>query len=221
MGGNKEPPHHVSARCGKREMYPSLTVILSNFPESCLHHADAQHTGCEGHGELAPALSAADSNTNATAVGSLPGGHFWHLSLVALPPVSPKPLLSLDFQLPFSYVPSSGTRETFFILAWQCWWEVWRLSGTSLLSLTNWHRVQGADTVCHFQSTGNVGVGLNLSGLLGSIPSAYLGEGRGQEPLRHRGCSSEWHVGHGESLAQTGGPTPQRFASGDLGKAFA
>lgn len=31
---------------------------------------------------------------------------------------------------------------------------------------------------------GSVSVGLKLSGLLGNIPSAYLGEGRGREPSR-------------------------------------
>ena len=31
---------------------------------------------------------------------------------------------------------------------------------------------------------GSVSVGLQLSGLLGNIPSAYLGEGRGQEQSR-------------------------------------
>lgn len=91
MEGIKSHPTMSLHGVENREVYPSLIAILSNFPESCLHHADAQHAGCEGHGGLAPALSAADSDTHATAVGSLPGGCFWHLSLVALPPVSPSP----------------------------------------------------------------------------------------------------------------------------------
>lgn len=52
--------------------------------------------------ELPPAAQAADSKTPTAAAGLLPRGHFWHLPLAELPPISPKALLfPLDFQLSF------------------------------------------------------------------------------------------------------------------------
>ena len=196
----KEPPTPapISLRgvtAEKHSPRPSPSLLQRLRQESGLHTPQADTPGCDGGSERTPAPQVADSNTHAAAAGlpcELTAGTFLWLICLQLPP---RPLLAtplpttFGFQLPF-LLNKGFTRNKKGILHSNQAVSVGGLQATHPTPPTpllhcSLARGTGIGSEVQTQSViskvlemlRRVCVRLKLLGLLGNIPSAYLGEG--------------------------------------------